>query len=608
MFRPSAPTLTRLRPFRCIHPPDPRCSRPATSPRSHRAARSGETVPAAGLRSGPPRPAARRLVRAGAAARLRLLGAGACHRGSSPPAPGRSPRSPWSRRCPPAAGPCRSSTGSAASCARRSQVAIRPEITAVLAEVLVDSGDAVEKGQPLVRLRARPAPAGPARGPGQRAAGPGRGGRRRARASPSWRRRPAAPASWPSRPSSARWSARPRRRSWPRPRPACSRRRRARRRRGPRWAARRSTLDKTVVRSPIAGRVGRREVEVGMLVTPATVLFVVGDLGHVVVDLPISEKMLAEVKAGMPVEIGGAALGDRKIAAQLSRMSPFLAAGSFTTTGEVELDNADGRLLPGMFVTADIAYGQSQAGHPGPGERPLGRPAHRPAGRVRGRPPPAAAARPATGESGPHPTRLRPVQIRRRGAGHRRRGGRGGGRVGGHHRPAPAGRQRAPVARACAPPSGSACSSCRPGSRSTCWPASWRSSSGWRAPGGVALPPRPSRIIGEQPPRPPAGKPAPATHRHDPERPPCRYPQLSLRRPVATLDGLPHPAGGGRRLLAQPARRPAAQGGVHPARPCGCATPTWAPRRSSRSSPTASRTWWPGCPTWSAWARSPRRA
>ena len=78
-----------------------------------------------------------------------------------------------------------------------------------------------------------------------------------------------------------------------------------------------------------------------------------------IVDLPITEKMLGQVQGGHAGRDRRAGPG-REPSAKVSRISPFLAAGSFTTTAEVEVDNPQGRLLPGMFVTADIATGESE--------------------------------------------------------------------------------------------------------------------------------------------------------------------------------------------------------------------------------------------------------
>jgi RND family efflux transporter MFP subunit len=122
---------------------------------------------------------------------------------------------------------------------------------------------------------------------------------------------------------------------------------------------RRTSLAKTRVRSPVAGRVGERRVEVGMLVDPGTVLFRVGGLERVIVEVTLTEEMLERVRPGLPVVIRPRDPGVEPIEAGLTRVSPFLAAESFTTVGEIDLDNTDGRLRSGMFVTVQILYGTS---------------------------------------------------------------------------------------------------------------------------------------------------------------------------------------------------------------------------------------------------------
>lgn len=126
---------------------------------------------------------------------------------------------------------------------------------------------------------------------------------------------------------------------------------------------RRAALDRATVRSPVAGKVGRRDVEVGMLVDPGQALFRVGDTEQVIVEVSLTEDMLAYLDDGQPVEIypgRGAAESADALEAKLSRISPFLAEDSFSTVAEIDVDNADGRLRPGMFVTVDVLYGQTE--------------------------------------------------------------------------------------------------------------------------------------------------------------------------------------------------------------------------------------------------------
>lgn len=123
---------------------------------------------------------------------------------------------------------------------------------------------------------------------------------------------------------------------------------------------RRSALEKTIVRAPVAGRLGERRAEIGMLVDPSTLLFVVGDLGELIVEVDLTESMLARIDEGLPVIIQARSTEIEPIRVELSRISPFLAEESFTTRGEIDVDNRDGALRPGMFVSVRILVGESR--------------------------------------------------------------------------------------------------------------------------------------------------------------------------------------------------------------------------------------------------------
>ena len=123
---------------------------------------------------------------------------------------------------------------------------------------------------------------------------------------------------------------------------------------------RRSALAKTEVRAPVAGRLGGRRAEVGMQVDPGDVLFVVGDPDELIVEVNLTEKMLATVEPGQPVLIETGSASGEPVRAELTRISPFLEAESFTTVGEIDVDNRAGSLRPGMFVDVRILVGESR--------------------------------------------------------------------------------------------------------------------------------------------------------------------------------------------------------------------------------------------------------
>lgn len=181
-------------------------------------------------------------------------------------------------------------------------------------------------------------------------------------------------------------------------------------------AERRSALGRTVVRAPVAGRLGQLQAEVGMLVDPSTVITVLGDLRDLVVEVPLTQAMLGFVRAGQSVRVATPALGDTPIEATLTRISPFLA-GSFSTVGEIDLQGAGRGLLPGMFVTVDVLYGESERAT----LVPLAALWEDPRSGVRGvwtvdLPPPAAAPtggsrRAAELSADAHPVRFRAVEV-----------------------------------------------------------------------------------------------------------------------------------------------------------------------------------------------------
>lgn len=237
------------------------------------------------------------------------------------------------------------------------QVAVRPEIDAPVLEVYVRSGDEVGRGQPLVRLddsglrdQLTQAEANVRLAEATAAEANARAGEIETRVARA--RNLAAQQlvsqqeleSLEAQLTAARASARQ----------AAARIDQAR----ASAAERRSALSKTIVRAPVAGRVGQRNAEVGMIVRPDTVLFQLGDLSSLVVEVPLTQEMLGRIPQGAPVIISSPALGS-PIRASLSRISPFLERGSFSTTGEIDVQNTDGRLTPGMFVTVDILYGES---------------------------------------------------------------------------------------------------------------------------------------------------------------------------------------------------------------------------------------------------------
>ena len=122
---------------------------------------------------------------------------------------------------------------------------------------------------------------------------------------------------------------------------------------------RRSALAESTIRAPITGVVGGRNAEVGQIATTSAPLFVIGDPSSMRVTITLTQRMLGYIETGTPANIVSDAAPEQPIVAKISRISPFLHPVTRTTNAEIEVAEHDAVLRPGMFVTVDVLYGES---------------------------------------------------------------------------------------------------------------------------------------------------------------------------------------------------------------------------------------------------------
>lgn len=123
---------------------------------------------------------------------------------------------------------------------------------------------------------------------------------------------------------------------------------------------REETLSRTIVRAPVSGSIGNRNAEIGMRVNTNNRLFTMGELGNLEVEVVLTDIMLNYIKTGQRTEIFADIIPGGKIDSKLSRISPFLNPVAHSTEAEIDVKNPEGKLNPGMFVTVDIFYGESE--------------------------------------------------------------------------------------------------------------------------------------------------------------------------------------------------------------------------------------------------------
>lgn len=123
---------------------------------------------------------------------------------------------------------------------------------------------------------------------------------------------------------------------------------------------RKEMLKQTTIKAPIAGTVGNRNAEIGMLVNSNTRLFTLGQMESVRVEVVLTDRMLNYIEPGQRIEIYTESTDEDIMTARLSRISPFLHPVTHSTIAEIDMANPSGQLKPGMFTAVDIYYGESE--------------------------------------------------------------------------------------------------------------------------------------------------------------------------------------------------------------------------------------------------------
>jgi RND family efflux transporter MFP subunit len=109
-------------------------------------------------------------------------------------------------------------------------------------------------------------------------------------------------------------------------------------------------LGNTVIASPLSGVVAKRVLDPGAWVTPSSSFVSVVDISVVRLVASIVEKDVRFVTAGMPADVEVDAFPGEKFAGTVARVAPVLDPATRTAQIEVEIQNPDFRLKPGMYA------------------------------------------------------------------------------------------------------------------------------------------------------------------------------------------------------------------------------------------------------------------
>lgn len=112
------------------------------------------------------------------------------------------------------------------------------------------------------------------------------------------------------------------------------------------------------IKAPFDGMVGLRNVSVGDYVKEGQELINIEDLATLRVDFKLPETYLGRIIKGRVVEVSTDALPGQQFKAVLDAVDPMVDQNGRAISSRARLDNAAGKLRPGMFVRVRLLFGE----------------------------------------------------------------------------------------------------------------------------------------------------------------------------------------------------------------------------------------------------------
>jgi len=125
--------------------------------------------------------------------------------------------------------------------------------------------------------------------------------------------------------------------------------------------ARRAAVADRTISAPFAGVLGLRQVSVGALVAPGTVITTLDDDSSIKLDFTLPESALASLARGQAIVARSDAWPGVSFDGRIADIDSRIDPGTRAVTVRAELPNPDGRLRPGMLLRVDVQLPPRQA-------------------------------------------------------------------------------------------------------------------------------------------------------------------------------------------------------------------------------------------------------
>lgn len=120
-------------------------------------------------------------------------------------------------------------------------------------------------------------------------------------------------------------------------------------------------LEDVRLNAPFAGRVGLRQVSIGALVQPGTVITTLDDVSKIKVDFNVPEIFLARLKTDLDVTAKSSAFTGKTFTGKVTAIDTRIDPATRSVKVNALFDNPDEQLKPGLFLSVEIILDRREA-------------------------------------------------------------------------------------------------------------------------------------------------------------------------------------------------------------------------------------------------------
>jgi len=124
-------------------------------------------------------------------------------------------------------------------------------------------------------------------------------------------------------------------------------------------AEQQAVVDKKFIKAPFSGHLGIRNVDQGQYLNSGTAIVTLQQLDTLYLDFYLPQQSISDLKVGETISAKNDAYPGRDFKGVIAAVNPRVDVATRNIQIRAELENADHKLLPGMFATADIKVGSS---------------------------------------------------------------------------------------------------------------------------------------------------------------------------------------------------------------------------------------------------------